>query len=98
MKMIKNSALLFGTILIALSGCANIQSSPLYSAWQNQAYAAYGMQSPGMSVNPYMNAVISSPTGYAYMPERGYISQPLTVSMPVSQAEQQYVASYYGLN
>lgn len=97
MKIIKNSVLLLCVSMGILSGCTTIENSPLYAAWQDQAYGAYGMQAPGLSGN-YMKAVISSPTGYAYMPERGYISQPITVSAPVSRAEQLYVASYYGLN
>jgi hypothetical protein len=84
MKMIKNSALLFGTILIAVSGCANVESSPLYSAWQNQAYGAYGMSPPAPQSSPFMNTMMPPQTGYTYR--------------PVSQPEQRYVASYYGLN
>lgn len=98
MKTIRNSVLLLSASMSVLSGCSTIETSPLYASWKTQAYNAYGMQFTRL-INPvYRRAAVSSPTGYVYMPEQGYISQPATESEPVSRDEQLYVASYYGLN
>lgn len=101
MNIIKNSVLLPGITLILLSGCANVQNNPLYSAWQERAYNAYGMPTPAPISNPFMNAVMPySPNNNApltYMPNEGYISQTIPANAPASPAEQQYVAHYYGL-
>lgn len=101
MNIIKNSALLPGITLILLSGCANVQNNPLYMAWQDRAYSAYGMPAPAPTSNPYMSATMpyypSNNAPLAYMPQQGYISQAIPVSAPASPAELQYIARYYGL-
>ena len=89
MKTIKNSVLLWAVALLPLAGCTGVQSHPLYSAWQAQAYGMYGMQ-------PNAVGVIHAPL--TYMPQQGYISAVVTVSSPVSSVERRYVAAHYGLN
>ena len=90
MKTIKNSVLLWAFALTPLAGCTSVQSHPLYSLWQAQAYGMYGMQpnaAPGVMRTPL-----------TYMPQQGYISPVVTVSAPVSGVERRYVADHYGLN
>lgn len=50
MKTIKNSVLLWAVALLPLAGCTSVQSHPLYSAWQAQAYGMYGMQPNAVGV------------------------------------------------
>lgn len=98
MKTRINRVLLPTFALLLLSGCASVQNHPLYSAWQERAYGAYGLPVPASNSNPFMDAVMpynfNNGNGLSYRPQEGRVSRTAEV---MSQAEQQYISQYYSL-
>ncbi|MBJ6611476.1 MAG: hypothetical protein JG718_14035 [Candidatus Thiothrix moscowensis] len=102
MKTRKNSVLLSILALLPLFGCASVQNHPVYSAWQEKAYSAYGMPVPAPGAVPFMSATMPSRSyterGSSYRLQHGYTGRTLRVSAPVvSAAEQNYIAQHYSL-
>ncbi len=103
MKTRRNRVLPPTLMLLLLSGCASVQNHPLYSAWQERAYSAYGMPVPAPTQNPYMNTTMpyqfSNRYGLGLRLQRGYTGRTFTVSDTprLSSGEQQYIAQYYAL-
>ncbi|MBU0653639.1 MAG: hypothetical protein KJ914_00740 [Gammaproteobacteria bacterium] len=102
MKTRINRVLLPTYTLLLLSGCTSVQNHPLYSAWQERAYSAYGLPVPATGSSPFINAAMpykfNNGNGLNYMPQEGYLTRTSDMVVPVaSYAEHQYIASHYSL-